>query len=300
MAMAIAPLQRISVPSVALPCKLTRAARKDWQRQGSRGASFCFGYVSAVTCILTRLVSRRCASRSCKRCALRAVTGAERAEEKPERTTLYTKAGPDGVSLGDCPFSHSVQMALKLKGVDYDVVPCSSETKPQWLLDEVDGKMPCVYHARSPHVETSEILAWIDKEFSDPPLAVPENYAQVLSKAGIWPAIVQFTKNTDSAKDAELKLNLQMALTRLRNHFFATSHKFVCGPEPSLLDCDLLSKLYVLEHSTSHFKGFSLMDYPEADEVREYYLRGAALPAFKVSAYPNDIGVWGWGEARGE
>lgn len=26
--------------------------------------------------------------------------------------TLFTKAAPDGVSLGDCPFSHAVQIAL--------------------------------------------------------------------------------------------------------------------------------------------------------------------------------------------
>eukprot|EP00438_Fugacium_kawagutii_P008465 Skav230207 [mRNA] locus=scaffold2443:430101:432491:+ [translate_table: standard] len=34
--------------------------------------------------------------------------------EKPTRTTLFTKAAPDGVSLGDCPFSHAVQIALPL------------------------------------------------------------------------------------------------------------------------------------------------------------------------------------------
>ena len=31
--------------------------------------------------------------------------------------TLFTKAAPDGVSLGDCPFSHAVQIALRLGSV---------------------------------------------------------------------------------------------------------------------------------------------------------------------------------------
>lgn len=31
----------------------------------------------------------------------------------------------------------------KLKGVDYDVVPCTADNKPAWLVSEVEGKMPC-------------------------------------------------------------------------------------------------------------------------------------------------------------
>ena len=32
----------------------------------------------------------------------------------------------------------------KVKGVDYDVVPCGPTNKPPWLLQEVAGQMPCV------------------------------------------------------------------------------------------------------------------------------------------------------------
>lgn len=31
----------------------------------------------------------------------------------------------------------------KLKGVDYDVVPCGPSNKPSWLMQEVGGQMPC-------------------------------------------------------------------------------------------------------------------------------------------------------------
>jgi len=187
-------------------------------------------------------------------------------------------------------------MALRLKGVDYDVVPCSPKTKPQWLLDEVGGKMPCVCHGGVLHVETSEILAWIDEEFPDPPLAVPAEFKNVLT--GIFPAIAAYTKNMDGTKDGDLKLSLQVAFTRLRNHLFSVDGGFLCGAEPTLLDCDLLSKLFVVEHATAHYKGFSLADFAETDELRMYYARGSALEAFFETAYPGDVCIQGWGEAR--
>lgn len=34
-------------------------------------------------------------------------------------------------------------MALKIKGVDYDVVACGPSDKPPWLQQEVAGQMPC-------------------------------------------------------------------------------------------------------------------------------------------------------------
>ncbi|CAK0852693.1 unnamed protein product, partial [Prorocentrum cordatum] len=197
-----------------------------------------------------------------RRAALAAVGG------KPDRTTLYTKAGPDGSSLGDCPFSHSVQMALKLKGVDYDVVPCTADSKPQWLVEEVGGKMPCVCHQGVAHVETSEILAWIDSEFSGPSLEVPERLKKVAD--GFFPALASFTKNTDPSKDDSLRLDLQIAFTRLRNHMHMQRTKFLCGDEPTLLDCDLLPKLYVFEQATAKLKGYGFDDFPEFDEVLQY------------------------------
>jgi len=221
--------------------------------------------------------------------------------EKPTKTTLFTKAGPDGVSLGDCPFSHAVQMALKLKGVDYDVIPCTEATKPPWLMSEVGGQMPCVVHMGVPYVETKQILGWIEQQFPGPSLAVPAEYVSVVERSQFFPELVAYTKNTDSSKDDELKLNLQIALTRLRTHLFSlpVNTRFLAGDTPSLLDCDLLPQLYVLQHATKHFKGFSLDEFMETDDVRMYYERASALPPFAQSCYPPDVCIWGWQQARG-
>eukprot|EP00440_Ansanella_granifera_P008917 gb/GFBE01009663.1/.p1 GENE.gb/GFBE01009663.1/~~gb/GFBE01009663.1/.p1 ORF type:complete len:309 (+),score=47.43 gb/GFBE01009663.1/:1-927(+) len=274
------------------------AARPSWEwwQQGATLAS-----AIGVAVHGARMRSARCAPgrRHPAGAGQRVACRAAPSNDKPGRTTLYTKAGPDGTELGDCPFSHSVQMALRLKGVDFDIVPCSKDTKPQWLLDEVDGKMPCVCHEGTLHVETSDILAWIDEEFPEPSLAVPDRFRDVIKSSGMFPAIAAYTKSTDSEEDDVLKVNLQVALARLRNHMFDMQSKFLCGDEPTLLDCDLLTKLYILDHATPHFKGLSIMDFPEHDEVRSYYERGSALKAFADSAYPKEVGIWGWEQARG-
>ncbi len=60
---------------------------------------------------------------------------------------LYVKAGPDGKSVGDCPFAHYVRMVLKLKGVgdvNLHPLPNDPKAKPEWLVQEFDGKMPCL------------------------------------------------------------------------------------------------------------------------------------------------------------
>lgn len=220
--------------------------------------------------------------------------------EKPFRTTLFTKAAPDGVSLGDCPFSHAVQIALKVKGVDYDVVPCGPNNKPPWLLQEVAGQMPCVVHQGIAHVETSQILKWIDMTFPGPSLAVPEDYAQLVSRAAIFPAVAEYTKNSDSSKDDDLLVNLQMSLTRFRMHLFALpiGTRYAVSDTLTLADCELLAALYVIQSATASLKGWSLNDLPEKDEVRGYYERAAALPAFSQSCYPPNVGVQGWQMAR--
>ena len=216
---------------------------------------------------------------------------------KPSATTLYCKAGPDGISVGDCPFTHSVQMALGLKGVIYEVIPCVQETKPKWLIEECGGKMPCVCHNGEPHVETSEILAWIDREFPSPPLSPSAALAEEVKACGVFPAIAQFTKNTEASKDPELRAKLEAAMAALSKSLEGKS--FLHGDQPGLLDCDILSKLHVLSHATAHYKHFCLDDVKDGEVLRGYWSRGMALEAFQRGAYSKEHCLWGWGQARG-
>ena len=57
---------------------------------------------------------------------------------------LHVKAGPDGKSNGDCPFAHAIRIALDAKQLAVDVVPHAPDAKPDWLVNDHGGKMPCL------------------------------------------------------------------------------------------------------------------------------------------------------------
>eukprot|EP01062_Namystynia_karyoxenos_P073815 TRINITY_DN70646_c0_g1_i1.p1 TRINITY_DN70646_c0_g1~~TRINITY_DN70646_c0_g1_i1.p1 ORF type:complete len:259 (+),score=89.09 TRINITY_DN70646_c0_g1_i1:98-778(+) len=222
---------------------------------------------------------------------------------KPERTTLYCKAGPGGDGdLGDCPFAHMVQMALALKGVEYDLRPTAAESKPQWLLDEAGGKMPCVLHQGVPHVESADIMKWADATFGTPGELEPTpDAAEAVRAAGLFPAIAGYTKCTDEAACAEKLAAMSAALGKLGAHLATQpADGYASGARPTLVDCDLAAKLYVLQHATKHFLKYDLgtHDFPNADAVRGYWARVSALPAFIKGKYPEETGIWGWTAAR--
>lgn len=67
------------------------------------------------------------------------------------KVELYCKAGADGKSLGDCPFAQYVSMVLQLKNIPHKVIPCAPDAKPDWLLEDYDGKVCAWLHARHMH-----------------------------------------------------------------------------------------------------------------------------------------------------
>ena len=57
---------------------------------------------------------------------------------------LYIKAGKVDGEVGDCPFAHYVRGVLQHKNVEYNVRPCKPDSKPSWLVNDLDGRMPCL------------------------------------------------------------------------------------------------------------------------------------------------------------
>ena len=87
--------------------------------------------------------------------------------------TLYIKPGPDGKSIGDCPFAHFVRIVLAEKNLDYDLVPCTPEMKPNWLVEEYGGKMPALRHRKECYVDSEVIVQYLDFFFIEPTLSPP-------------------------------------------------------------------------------------------------------------------------------
>ncbi|CAM9900535.1 unnamed protein product, partial [Phaeothamnion confervicola] len=74
---------------------------------------------------------------------------------------LLCKAGADGKSLGDCPFTHYVSMVLHHKGLPFKLTPVAPDAKPDWLVEDYDGKMPCLVHDGEADTESSEIVRYL-------------------------------------------------------------------------------------------------------------------------------------------
>ena len=215
--------------------------------------------------------------------------------------TLYLKAGPDGTSVGDCPFAHFVRLVLEEKKLPYELRPCVQDTKPQWLIDHYEGKMPALRHGKECYVESNVIAEYADFFFKDPPLKSKDKAATEAAEAavdGFFPAVAKYLKNTVDENDPLLLESLKESLSKLESHLKTSGYDYLCGPEFSLLDCSLLPKLYHLIVGVEGYKNSKpniMEDYPA---IAAYYNRSAERPSFKATLYPKETVLWGWGNAR--
>ena len=219
--------------------------------------------------------------------------------------TLYLKAGPspDGTTLpvGDCPFAHAVRLVLEEKGLAYQVQPCSPDTKPEWLLDYYEGKMPALRHRKECYVESSVIMEYLEFFFSSksyPSLKPPRKRNGEAVLDGFSPAVAQYLKDTSDDDDEKLK-DLRVKLQTIEVHLSGTdSGDFLCGDDFSLLDCRLVPQLYHLNVACQEFKGGIpdlKEDYPQ---LQAYFERSKSRPSFQATLYPEETIIWGWSSAQ--
>lgn len=246
--------------------------------------------------------------------------------------TLYMKAGPDGISVGDCPFAQYVRIILNEKKLPFTIRPCIPETKPAWLLDYYDGKMPALRHRSQCYTESDIIAEYLeffffDQDFSLKPTTSNEKkeYAQVKDIVGaVFPTIAKYLKHTNDGdeQDAVLKNNLCDELSKLEERLNSSdtsdtvtsnteegsittttrSGPFLSGngEKMYLADCSLAPKLYHMQVGLKNFKKGALnleSDYPA---LSSYMQTMFERESFQESLYPEETMVWGWSIARGE
>jgi glutathione S-transferase len=217
--------------------------------------------------------------------------------------TLYMKGGPDGKSVGDCPFAHYVRMTLEEKGLAYDLRPCIQATKPQWLIESYDGKMPALRSNKNQcRVESSYIAQYLDEAFADHPLKTEAAAMQAAETSieGLFPAIARWLKHTPDGddQDKELQLTVEVALSKLNDHLAASPGDFIAGPTVTLVDLSLTPKLYVLKMGNALFKKAAIDISGKFPALTSYMERMFSRPSFTKTAYPPDVFAWGWSSAR--
>jgi len=220
--------------------------------------------------------------------------------------TLYLKAGPDGKSVGDCPFAHFVRMVLEEKGLEYELRPSTRETKPSWLVEHYDGKMPALRHRKECYVESDVIADYLEFFFQEPPLEGDKKATEEAEKAvaGLFPAVAKYLKHTPDGddEDAELKSNLEAVLSNLETHLKRDERKgpFLVGDgtKITLLDCSLAPKLYHMQVGLEAFKGNAVDVSNQFPVVQDYMNVLFDCESFKKTVYPKETVTWGWGNAR--
>jgi glutathione S-transferase len=232
----------------------------------------------------------------------------EGATPLPGDMMLYLKAGPDGTSVGDCPFAQYIRMVLHEKSLPYEVIPTTSETKPDWLIEHYGGSLPALRHRKECYVESDVIAQYLDFFFIEPKLSPyskidMENANEAIN--GFFPRVAKYFKHTPDGDDEDNKLREQLeeSLKKIDTYLGreeATGPFLVGNGElVSLLDCSLAPKLYHLSTGLKGFKNNAIDLQTQFPEVKAFMDVMFERDSFKASKYPEETIIWGWSNARG-
>uniref|UniRef100_A0A3B4F7J5 Chloride intracellular channel protein n=1 Tax=Pundamilia nyererei TaxID=303518 RepID=A0A3B4F7J5_9CICH len=177
---------------------------------------------------------------------------------------LFVKAGSDGESIGNCPFSQRLFMILWLKGVVFNVTTVDLKRKPADLQNLAPGTHP-------PFITfNSEVKTDVNKieEFLEDVLSPPK-YIKLGARhpesntAGmdIFAKFSAYIKNSKPDGNEALERGLLKTLQKLDEYLRSplpdeidhnsiedvkvSNRKFLDGDEMTLADCNLLPKLHI-------------------------------------------------------
>ncbi|XP_051264840.1 chloride intracellular channel protein 5b isoform X1 [Dicentrarchus labrax] len=191
--------------------------------------------------------------------------------------SLFVKAGNDGESIGNCPFSQRLFMILWLKGVVFNVTTVDLKRKPADLHNLAPGTHP-------PFLTfNGEVKTDINKieEFLEEMLCPPK-YPKLAAKqresntAGndIFAKFSAYIKNTKPEANAVLEKGLTRALKKLDDYLNSpltdeidadsmeeekgSNRCFLDGNELTLADCNLLPKLHIVKVVAKKYRNYDI------------------------------------------
>ncbi|XP_033873334.1 chloride intracellular channel protein 5b isoform X1 [Acipenser ruthenus] len=201
----------------------------------------------------------------------------DNSEQDQMEISLFVKAGSDGESIGNCPFSQRLFMILWLKGVVFNVTTVDLKRKPADLHNLAPGTHP-------PFLTfNGEVKTDINKieEFLEEVLAPPK-YPKLAAKqresntAGndIFAKFSAFIKNTKPEANEALEKALSKALRKLDTYLNTalpeeidadsaedvnvSNRKFLDGDELTLADCNLLPKLHIVKIVAKTYRNYEI------------------------------------------
>ncbi|KAG5843156.1 hypothetical protein ANANG_G00185490 [Anguilla anguilla] len=178
-------------------------------------------------------------------------------ENRPE-VELFVKAGSDGQSIGNCPFSQRLFMVLWLKGVTFNVTTVDMKRKPDILKDLAPGAQPpFLLYGAEVKTDTNKIEEFLEENLN-------------LEK-GLLKALKKLDDYLSTPLPEEIDENSADDVT-------SSSRPFLDGQELTLADCNLLPKLHIVKVVCLKYRGFSiprsltaLWRYLDAAQSREEF-----------------------------
>ncbi|XP_008323502.1 chloride intracellular channel protein 4 [Cynoglossus semilaevis] len=190
---------------------------------------------------------------------------------------LFVKAGSDGESIGNCPFSQRLFMILWLKGVIFNVTTVDLKRKPADLQDLAPGtNPPFVTFNGEVKVDVNMIVDFLEEKLTPPsyPKLAPKHQEANAAGIDLFARFSSYIKNQKKDANEALEKALLKSLRRL-DEFLRTplpeeidadatgdlpesTRSFLDGDELTLADCNLLPKLHILKVVAKKYRNFEI------------------------------------------
>ncbi|XP_053312466.1 chloride intracellular channel protein 6 [Spea bombifrons] len=210
------------------------------------------------------------------------ITSPEIPLETPEvlqehEISLFVKAGSDGESVGNCPFSQRLFMILWLKGVIFNVTTVDLKRKPADLQNLAPGtNPPFMTFDGEVKIDVNKIEEFLEERLTVPryPRLAPKHPESNSAGNDVFAKFSAYIKNPREDLNETLEKNLLRSLRKL-NDFLNTplpeeidaysaedisvsSRRFLDGDELTLADCNLLPKLHIIKVVAKKFRNFEI------------------------------------------
>ncbi|XP_046886857.1 chloride intracellular channel protein 5a [Hypomesus transpacificus] len=198
-------------------------------------------------------------------------------DEKDPDIELFVKAGSNGESIGNCPFSQRLFMILWLKGVVFNVTTVDLKRKPADLHNLAPGTHPpFLTFDGEVRTDVNKIEEYLEE------MLAPPRYPKLAAKqresntAGndIFAKFSAYVKNTKPQNNAVLERSLNKALSKLDEYLVSplpeeprgghagagggSTRRYLDGDELTLADCNLLPKLHVVKVVAKRYRNYEI------------------------------------------
>ncbi|XP_054479753.1 chloride intracellular channel protein 5a isoform X2 [Anoplopoma fimbria] len=198
-------------------------------------------------------------------------------EDKDPDIELFVKAGSDGESIGNCPFSQRLFMILWLKGVVFNVTTVDLKRKPADLHNLAPGTHPPFLTFQGEVLtDINKIEEYLEEMLTPPkyPKLAAKNRESNTAGNDIFAKFSAFVKNTRPDKNRALEKSLDKSLAKLDEYLTSplpdevevghhrgegeSKRKYLDGDELTLADCNLLPKLHVVKVVAKKYRNYDI------------------------------------------